>query len=616
MAIRGMPNTSQQTIVSVSEPDAMPTPPVISIPDVTISATTPHSQQFPFRDTTAQIRFGWTEPVSAFDIADPNDVTFVNSGADAVSLSNVESNSDNTVFTAAMTLPQAQGNVIITVLADSAEGNTSTGPNGDRSLTFYYDTRPQARAITGATVISTITKTIDEGVFNGAMESIAHGGYLYVVAQVMHDIGSMPTNFIDYSAQAGAVLYRVGISTGTVLVLKMYAQVSEAARSFCVHDGMVHFIEGLPQAYNWNDQVLDDTERSNWKSAVGYVFRINGTTLERVGINWRSVFENPEDENDRYYGIHGGTFSPMLSATNGTETVLSMITGYGETNYSDVIAVDSVFAEKGNWQWVQYGNIHNTRVDALQTNEKTALTLLQDLAAITFTTIGVTPDAAFFMRHRGAREAQLDGGITATDTTLTFSDANRESIPDSGLLLIDDEIITYAGRNNLVLSGLERNQFKTTAATHADGTALIWVDYALQHPDPRFRNNPIKTLNVNTEVSQLYNRIVISYGDDQRVVRQDDASIAANGERELSITAPLASYQQVWAKWLADQYLSLLSTPRKVVEMTLLLSPYIQPADVAYIREPSRTQFANACLIVEVDHNFQSRETRVKAITI
>ena len=143
MAARGMPNTSQQTIVSVSESDSM-TPVPVTIPDVTIEATTPHSQQFPFRDLTARVRFSWTEPVSDFDIADTNDVTFVNSVPTTVVISNVEANSENTVFTAAMTLPQAQGNVVITVLSDSAQGNTSTGPNGDRTLTFYYDTRAQA----------------------------------------------------------------------------------------------------------------------------------------------------------------------------------------------------------------------------------------------------------------------------------------------------------------------------------------------------------------------------------------------------------------------------------------------------------------------------------------
>lgn len=69
----------------------------------------------------------------------------------------------------------------------------------------------------------------------------------------------------------------------------------------------------------------------------------------------------------------------------------------------------------------------------------------------------------------------LDGAITAGDTSITVSDAT--GLPTQGYfrLQIESEIIVFNGRSGNVLNATERGAEGTTAATHADATAVTCV---------------------------------------------------------------------------------------------------------------------------------------------
>jgi len=64
----------------------------------------------------------------------------------------------------------------------------------------------------------------------------------------------------------------------------------------------------------------------------------------------------------------------------------------------------------------------------------------------------------------------LNGAITDSDTTITLTDAS--SFSTSGSVRIEDEIITYTGKSSNDLTGCTRGTNGTTAAAHADGTAV------------------------------------------------------------------------------------------------------------------------------------------------
>jgi len=66
----------------------------------------------------------------------------------------------------------------------------------------------------------------------------------------------------------------------------------------------------------------------------------------------------------------------------------------------------------------------------------------------------------------------LDGAITSTATTITLDSA--VGLPAAGFVKIDSEIINYGYIDGNVLYNCFRAQQNTTAASHADNTAVYW----------------------------------------------------------------------------------------------------------------------------------------------
>lgn len=69
--------------------------------------------------------------------------------------------------------------------------------------------------------------------------------------------------------------------------------------------------------------------------------------------------------------------------------------------------------------------------------------------------------------------ATLAQAITATDTSIPLSDAS--GFPNSGTIMIDNEQITYTGKDGNTLTGATRGANGTTAAAHAAGAAVTQV---------------------------------------------------------------------------------------------------------------------------------------------
>jgi hypothetical protein len=64
----------------------------------------------------------------------------------------------------------------------------------------------------------------------------------------------------------------------------------------------------------------------------------------------------------------------------------------------------------------------------------------------------------------------LSGNISATDTTITLSDASK--LANAGFIQIDNEIIGYPNASGNQLINCYRGQYGTTAAAHTSGAAI------------------------------------------------------------------------------------------------------------------------------------------------
>jgi hypothetical protein len=75
-----------------------------------------------------------------------------------------------------------------------------------------------------------------------------------------------------------------------------------------------------------------------------------------------------------------------------------------------------------------------------------------------------------------AATTTLDGGITATSTTITVADSS--SLPNEGRIIIDSEVIRYYNNDgtNEELENCDRGQEGTTAASHSDAATVTERD--------------------------------------------------------------------------------------------------------------------------------------------
>ena len=69
--------------------------------------------------------------------------------------------------------------------------------------------------------------------------------------------------------------------------------------------------------------------------------------------------------------------------------------------------------------------------------------------------------------------ATLNGAITATDTTITVSDASQ--LGSTGFIKLDSEVISYQNVSGNQLLNCFRGQNNTTAASHTSGTAVYAI---------------------------------------------------------------------------------------------------------------------------------------------
>ena len=131
----------------------------------------------------------------------------------------------------------------------------------------------------------------------------------------------------------------------------------------------------------------------------------------------------------------------------------------------------------------------NDTVDLLEHVIRTGANVAATQADLTITRISVSTYATLPNKLQQARPIQvwvqrLDGqtyptgytlatGISATDTQITLS--NVQNMPNTGFIQIGTETIVYGYISGNTLYNCFRAQQNTTAATHADGTAVYWA---------------------------------------------------------------------------------------------------------------------------------------------
>ena len=147
--------------------------------------------------------------------------------------------------------------------------------------------------------------------------------------------------------------------------------------------------------------------------------------------------------------------------------------------------------EPGTITFVQGQNTYalpSDTIDLLEHVIRTGGNVASTQADLTITRISVSTYATIPNKIQQARPIQiwiqrynaqssptgltLNGGITATDTTITLS--STVGLPASGFIKIDSETINYSYISGNTLNNCFRAQNNSTAAVHTTATAVYW----------------------------------------------------------------------------------------------------------------------------------------------
>lgn len=566
------------------------------------------------------IQFNWSEPVAGFVAADimlpeGSVVSLIPESFEQLDLEGAQYQIQGMLPT------NAQGSVVITVEMGAAQGEHGRGPAADETETWTYNTRTQDRTLTGATTVTTLTKTLAtlvDGMFAGVLESIAHDGFVYIVAQVLKSRQSTPNNFVNLDIQAGAELWRVRISNGNSRLIKSWNYVTTAARSLCVHEDAVHFFEGSHLAYQLNDRVetdvvynveTDQNERVQsyrWKEDIGELYKIVGRNAVKVGQTFRSAFVNPDSKEaprDEHYGIHGGMVSPMRSTSDG----LHLISGHGDLrNINDL--TDDV-ADVANWQLLTLKEQIEPRIPVLESNNRTGWQLIERIAATYGSVVGFDAEGEFYMKPHEPPGAETAATLSATATTVTLQNFTTLTVPRSGTALIGSELVSFTR------SGTTLTLTRTNGIAHASGTDVVFIDHIIRLTQDALVEQELDDLSFTQALAWFYNTIEVEYGGNVETARNQQ-SITAYGETVLRVQTLFNSQQRADAIALAKRYLNRFSQYREQVTLQLKADFDINETQIVYLAIPSRA-FANvATQVVEINHDITGQQTELTLITL
>ena len=539
--------------------------------------------------------------------------------------------------------------VTITVReGDAVDANGRGAPFEDVEETFTVNNTALSTDITDADEVCVLERDINAneflndvlsyymganagGAFNAPLESADIGDFHYFVVniekhlQTVDDMGDLTNEpFIDTALQSGAALIRVDMSNCTHTLIKAYKDVTTAARSLKVNGTDLYWIEGSHYMYH-EDAIFhsesDKTELSvDWKQMVGNVYKLASTSVmpEWLGINWRSATteDNPdEDQIDRFYGRHGGSSSPILFV--GDE--MQFISGYGDFEGILRHDEDKPVNDINNWNLIRRSTIIQKRIPELITNGKTGYEVLREVAIITDSIIGFQLER-FVINPRDYRSAKVTNTISSGElrpySDVLIKDTNWNTYPDSGVMLIGDELIRYNGQTDTSRTEIRRAINGTSQSQHDPDDEIIFIDHviSLNHNSSVI---PINDLSLGNDYRQHYNRIDVTYGDDRKLPPvKDDNSISVHGEKILEISLELDNHQKVVAQFIAERILGRFKDVRQTLDLTLKISPYIEVGDIIYLIVPNRLHLQRPCKVLQVSHMLQAKETEVKLVTI
>jgi hypothetical protein len=314
--------------------------------------------------------------------------------------------------------------------------------------------------------------------------------------------------------------------------LVLTVKVIDAANVKTLTDSLIQYFDTTKDALR--TLVVTDTAAADWELEAKPVSHVVEGGLHKItllapdGVWYASSAITPSTWNvaaseETNVFTPGGTHpsKPIITITpgavrSGSYTYRRFIPIYNQTNTAfDNYPIDLTDGGLDTATLVSGGKMQSDGDDLrVEMDGKQEARWLADMnGASTKVWINIDLEPKIELELEGALGA---GAITEIDFIQTRKQKNKlKKLPKKGMLLIESEMFHYTGVNakRWKVTGVSRAIKDTTAATHADGLTVRWVQHSVKMfygqssdsaPDQSDVNKPIIDLSSSTNTSWVY----------------------------------------------------------------------------------------------------------------
>ena len=428
----------------------------------------------------------------------------------------------------------------------------------------------------------------------GVQNLLVHGNNIYLIVPVARGAR-------DISTSAGSALYRYNLTTKNLIALQT-SDFVQFGGSLLAEDGdAAYVIESPSVAYLFDarNRYLasydPETNTNRTPDAKGF--------LKRIGLRGTENLGNIYFEEQAY---RGAVPMRVLNFDDG----LHFVMGYGVAER--ILQPHSDASRPDNFLWLTFSE--NIRyLSRVLPHSGTVLDALTTLAATSNTTLSIDRNI-LSLQNRSPRGALLDGDITPTATTLTYTTANY-AFPETGFLLIGTELIAYTSRTDTALSGLTRGYLATDTAAHTDGDLIIFIDKPIQEKGVPLGSEPYLDVTVSIDSNHVYNKITEQTG---KVAATDTESIATYGENPLQLPTDSGVHELPYSEFSEKQYLNRFKDLAYIINATVNVFYALNLGDIVcfkFLREtPTVEGYLLSMQVMSISHENGTTRIRGRAV--
>ena len=232
---------------------------------------------------------------------------------------------------------------------------------------------------------------------------------------------------------------------------------------------------------------------------------------------------------------------------------LHLTVGYG--NPDKLLSYNSLASQADNYVHIVFGNTLRYVLPVF-TPTQNVYAELADLGKRVNATVSFEKNI-IRIADRAPFRALTDGATGTGTGNLAFDGVNK-TFPDSGWVIIGEEVIKYTGQASGAFTGVVRGVLGTTITDHADNSRILYLDNVI--------TTNYKSI---TRVSDT-NRVRNIIRDSARTAEvRDDTSITTFSELPFTLDLGLTRHQTQWIESVFDSYIEELKDLQDIFNITI-----------------------------------------------